>query len=76
MYLVWSDNPAQVMQEMCRVCKPGGMVYVFNHFKSQKEKQPLLAMLEKPSPRVQSWLDSTQTFRMSYCKQNTHLCSL
>lgn len=42
-----ADNPAQVMQEMCRVCKPGGMVYVFNHFKSQKEKQPLLAMLEK-----------------------------
>ena len=41
------DNPAQVMLEMCRVCNPGGMVYVFNHIKSQKEKQPLLAMLEK-----------------------------
>jgi phosphatidylethanolamine/phosphatidyl-N-methylethanolamine N-methyltransferase len=41
------DDPARVMQEMCRVCKPGGTVYVFNHFKSQKDKQPLLAMLEK-----------------------------
>lgn len=38
-------NPAQVMHEINRVCKPGGTVYLFNHFKSESGR-PLMSGLE------------------------------
>ena len=42
-----ADDPAGVMREMCRVCKPGGMVYVLNHFRSEEHTKPVLARIER-----------------------------
>ncbi|MDC0147790.1 methyltransferase domain-containing protein [Alphaproteobacteria bacterium] len=42
-----ADNPASVMREMARVCKPNGAIYVFNHFRSEHQSQPILARIEK-----------------------------
>ncbi len=39
-------DPAKVLQEICRVTRPGGRVYLFNHFEAEEE-QTLLAMIER-----------------------------
>jgi len=39
-------DPAKVLQEICRVTRPGGRVYLFNHFRAE-EDETLLAMVER-----------------------------
>lgn len=36
-------NPAQVLQEIARVTRPGGRVYLFNHFRADEEDNRVLA---------------------------------
>lgn len=40
-------NPAQVLQEIARVTRPGGRVYLFNHFRADEEDNRVLAMAER-----------------------------
>ncbi len=62
-------NPIQVIQEMRRVCRPGGELFVVNHFHSQRpiirEMEDLLAPLSKlagfrPDMDLTEFLHSTQ----------------
>lgn len=45
------SDPAKLVEEMCRVCKPGGDIYIVNHFHSQnalvKSSESLLSPLSK-----------------------------
>ncbi len=45
MYVVSvAPNPTRVVEEMRRVCKPGGEILIVNHFRSQN---PVLALFER-----------------------------
>lgn len=46
-------EPARVMSEIQRVCKPGGTVIVVNHFLSPN---PLLALAEKLLTPISQWI--------------------
>lgn len=40
-------NPAAVLSEIARVTRPGGKIYLFNHFRAEADSQRFLAMLER-----------------------------
>jgi phosphatidylethanolamine/phosphatidyl-N-methylethanolamine N-methyltransferase len=46
-------DPAQVMAEMARVCRPGGTVVVVNHFLSDN---PVLGLLERMLTPLSRWV--------------------
>ena len=46
-------EPRRVMDEICRVCKPGGTVAVVNHFRSSS---PALGFLERMLTPASQWI--------------------
>jgi len=40
-------NPENVLREMARVLRPGGRLYLFNHFRADDEEKKILAMAER-----------------------------
>lgn len=40
-------NPTQVLQEIARVTRPGGRIFLFNHFRADEEDNRMLAMAER-----------------------------
>jgi len=40
-------NPTQVLQEIARVTRPGGQIFLFNHFRADEEDNRMLAMAER-----------------------------
>jgi phosphatidylethanolamine/phosphatidyl-N-methylethanolamine N-methyltransferase len=46
-------EPARVMREICRVCRPGGTVVVVNHFLSES---PLVALFERLFTPASQWI--------------------
>ncbi len=48
-------DPARMMQEMVRVCKPGGRIVVINHFASANPFLYLFANLANPVTKLLGW---------------------
>jgi phosphatidylethanolamine/phosphatidyl-N-methylethanolamine N-methyltransferase len=42
-----APNPTQVLQEIARVARPGGRIFLFNHFRADEEDNRMLAMAER-----------------------------
>ena len=40
-------DPNKVLSEIARVTRPGGRIYLFNHFRANAEQQKMLAMVER-----------------------------
>ena len=40
-------DPNAVMAEMARVTRPGGRIYLFNHFRANADRQKMLALVER-----------------------------
>jgi phosphatidylethanolamine/phosphatidyl-N-methylethanolamine N-methyltransferase len=40
-------NPTQVLQEIARVTRPGGRIFLFNQFRADEEDNRMLAMAER-----------------------------
>lgn len=48
-------EPAAMMREMCRVCKPGGRIVIVNHFRSQNPVLGALVSVVNPLTRHLGW---------------------
>lgn len=54
MYVVSvSPNPVQLIDEMRRVCKPGGEIFIVNHFRS---RNPIVRLFEQVLAPLSQWL--------------------
>jgi phosphatidylethanolamine/phosphatidyl-N-methylethanolamine N-methyltransferase len=48
-------DPRRMMDEMVRVCKPGGHIVVVNHFASSKPLLYMLGLLVNPITKMLGW---------------------
>ena len=47
-----APDPAKVLAEISRVTRPGGRVYLFNHFRADEEDNRVLALAERAIARA------------------------
>ncbi len=60
-------DPTKVLSEMARVLRPGGRLYMFNHFRADEEDKKILAMAERAIAPVSRKIG----FHSDFCR--THL---
>ncbi len=72
-------DPARLVDEMRRVCKPGGEIYIVNHFRSRNPligaSEELMSPLSKlagfrPDLDLDQFLESTQLNVVEACRAN------
>lgn len=69
-------NPALVMDEISRVTRPGGRVYLFNHFRADEEDNRVLAMAERaiaPASRKVGFHSDFCRSQLNFANSDFHL---
>lgn len=69
-------DPAQVLAEISRVTRPGGRVYLFNHFRADEEDNRLLAMAERaiaPASRKVGFHSDFCRSQLNFANSDFHL---
>lgn len=69
-------DPEQVLAEISRVTRPGGRVYLFNHFRADEEDNRVLAMAERataPASRKVGFHSDFCRSQLDFSKRDFHL---
>ena len=69
-------NPAQVLREIARVTRPGGRVYLFNHFRADEDDNRVLAMAERaiaPASRKVGFHSDFCRSQLNFTETDFHL---
>ena len=69
-------DPEQVLAEISRVTRPGGRVYLFNHFRADEEDNRVLAMAERaiaPASRKAGFHSDFCRSQLDFSKRGFHL---
>lgn len=62
-------SPQKVLKEMARVVRPGGRIYLFNHFKADAQDNKMLSLVERRMARASRKIG----FHSDFCRSQLKL---